>query len=335
MDILITAPETGAFARYFPEDALGRLRALGTVARNPLGRAFTPAELREAVRKAEVLVTHWGTPRIDETVLQNAPRLRLVAHAAGSVADLASEALFDRGIPVLSANPVMARYVAESVLGCLLAATHRLVQTDAIVRAGGWDKLENEQRSLYGARIGLVGLGDVGRALLDLLAPFHCRASVYDPYLPEDALGRWAFAERCGFETAMRCPIVSLHVSATPETYRMIDAAALALLPPGAVFVNSARASVVDGEALAAALKEKRLFAALDVYEREGAGQVGRALTERTENTLLQPHAAAVTAGAEMTRAIAEDIARFACGEAPLLRVSRERFRLMTREARP
>ena len=332
MKILITPPADRTFARYFPPEITERLRTFGEVERNPLGRSFTPEELCERMADVDVLITHWGTPKIDERVLRHAPRLRLVAHAAGSVANIASEALFDRDIPVLSANPVMARYVAESVLGYMIAATHRFVQTDRLLRAGGWNKLEAQQSSLFHANIGLIGLGAVGRNLLDLLAPFGCRVSVCDPYVPADALQKWGFARLCDFQTAMRNPIVSVHASQTPETRRMINKEALSLLPPGAVLINSARASIVDTEALVAAVKEKALYAVLDVYEKEGAGQIGNALPELKDHTLLQPHAAAAAAGAEMTRAVVEDIGRFVRGEALLLRVSRAGFRLMTQE---
>ena len=332
MKLLIAPPDNDVFARYFPEDLVERLKEIGEVERNPLDRSFTAEELCERIPDVDILLTHWGTPKIDETILDHAPKLRLVAHAAGSVAGIASEALYQRGIPVISANPVMARYVAESVLGYMIAATHRFPQTDAVLRSGGWDKLENRQSSLFGANIGLIGLGAVGRQLLDLLAPFHCRVSVYDPYLPEDALGQWDFAERCDFEKTMNNPIVSVHASKTPETYRMIGKDALALLPRGAVLINSARGSIIDTEALIDALKEKRIYAVLDVYEREGPGKIREELLQLTDNTLLQPHAAAITAGARMTEAVIEDIGRFVRGEPLQLRVSYQQFYLMTRE---
>ena len=330
--ILITPPDNSTFARYFPEESVERLRGFGEVERNPFDRSFTAEELRERIADVDILLTHWGTPKIDEAALAHAPKLRLVAHAAGSVANIASDALYQRDIPVVSANPVMARYVAESVLGYMIAGTHRFVQTDAILRTGGWDKLESEQRSLYGADIGLIGLGTVGRELLDLLAPFCCHVSVYDPYLTEDALAKWDFAARCDFATAMKNPIVSVHASKTPETYRMIDKTALALLPAGAVLINSARGSIIDTEALIAVLKEKKIYAVLDVYEKEGAGSLDEELPALTDNTLLQPHAAAVAAGAQMTEAIIDDIGRFIRGEPLRLRVSHSQFRLMTRE---
>lgn len=332
MKILITPPDNRTFARYFPRELVERLSKFGEVERNPLDRSFSAEELCEKIADVDILLMHWGTPRIDETVLAHAPKLRLVAHAAGSVAGIACEALYQRDIPVISANPVMARYVAESVLGYMIAGTHRFRQMDAILRSGGWDKLENEQTSLFNARIGLIGLGTVGRELLDLLAPFHCKVSVFDPYLPVDALDRWAFASCCDFETAMKNPIVSVHASKTPETYHMIGQQALALLPNGAVLINSARGSIIDTQALIAALKEKQIYAVLDVYEKEGAGNLHEALLAMTDSTLLQPHTAAIAAGAQMTEAVVDDIGRFVRGEPLQLRVSHRQFCLMTKE---
>lgn len=155
----------------------------------PLPRPFTAQELAEALKDTDIVVTHWGTPQIDACMLDGAPRLRLLAHAAGTVAHIASEAFYERNIPVLSANSVMARFVAESVLGYMIAATHRVAQLNASIRAGSWDKRLGEQTSLFGNSIGLIGLGTVGRELLSLLAPFGCTVRVYDPYLPT---ARWS-----------------------------------------------------------------------------------------------------------------------------------------------
>ena len=323
MKLLITAPDNETYARFFPAALIERLQGFGEVERNPFSRSFTAEELRQRITDADILITHWGTPKIDAAMLEHAPQLRLVAHAAGSVANIASEALYERNIPVISANPIMARYVAESVLGYMIAGTHRFLQTDSILRAGGWDPLTDAQGSLFHAKIGLIGLGTVGRILLDLLAPCQCEVSVYAP---------WEFVRLCDFETAMRNQIVSIHASKTPETYHLINKEALALLPAGAVLINSARGSIIDTEALISALKEKRLYAVLDVYEKEGAGNISEELLSLTTDTLLQPHAAAVNAGPKMTEAIADDIERFIQGEPLQLRVSRSQFLLMTQE---
>ena len=332
MKILITAPATETYARYFPEHVIENLRELGEVERNPFDRSFTYDELCEAIADKDILVTHWGTPRIDENMLTCAKKLRIVAHAAGSVANVASDALYSKNIPVLSANPVMAQNVAESVVGYMIAGTHRFIQTDAILRSGGWDKLISQQTSLFGAEIGLIGLGTIGRILLDLLAPFRCNVYVYDPFISEDALDKWSFARLCDFETAMKKSIVSVHASKTPDTYHMINKNALDLLPDGALLINSARASIIDTAALTAKLNEGKIYAVIDVYDEEGAGKIDKNLLSLKNCTLLQPHCAAIAGSFEMTQAVIEDIKRFIRGDELQLAVSHRQFRLMTQE---
>lgn len=96
---------------------------------------------------------------MDAELLAHAPRLRLLAHAAGTVAHIASKACYARHIPVLSANPIMAKYVAENVLCDLLAMMHTVPQHDAAMRQGRWEKRYDQQRTLFGAKIGVIGMG--------------------------------------------------------------------------------------------------------------------------------------------------------------------------------
>lgn len=332
MKILVTAPQGKTFELHFPEHILEQLRAMGEVELNPFSRPFTREELKARLADAEIVLTHWGTPQIDEELLSCAPRLRVLAHAAGTVAHIASEAFYEKGIPVLSANAVMAKYVAEGVLGYMIAGGHRMVQTDRTMRAGGWDKRVEEQYSLWNAEIGLIGLGAVARELLELLRPFDCDVCVYDPYLPEDGLARWPFAHRGTMEQALSRRIVSIHAAQTPETWHMIDEKALAQMPDGAMLINTARGSLVDTKALIRELRTGRLYAVLDVYEREGAGEIDEELLACTEHTILQPHASCCSAKWRMTQAIIDDLGRFLRGEPLKLQVSLRQYRLMTQE---
>ena len=315
MKILITAPDNNTYARYFPDFVLERLEKSGEVIRNPYDRSLTYEELGEMIADVNVLVTHWGTPKIDGDMLKKAPALQLIAHAAGSVANLVTEDVYDKNIPVLSATPVMAKYVAESVVGYMIAGTHRFLQTDAILRKGGWDKLIPQQSSIFGADIGLIGLGTVGRILLDLLAPFGCRVSVYDPFIKEEALDKWSFAGLCDFDTAISKPIVSVHASKTPDTYHMIDEIALSKMADGALLINSARASIIDTDALIKKLQEKNIYAVIDVYDKEGEGNISQGLLDEAFCTMLQPHSAAIAGCWQLTDAVIDDIERFADGK--------------------
>ncbi len=331
MNILLTVPMGGIKTKYFPERLLARLRTLGNVTENPHGRQYTRQELLTLLPDTDIILTHWGSTQYDGALLAAAPKLKLLAHCAGTVAHIASEGFYEHGIPVLSANAVMARYVAEGALGYILAGLRAIPAYDKTMREGGWRRNAPETASLVGASVGFVGLGTVGRNLLDMLAPFSCRAVVYDPYLPADALDAWSFAQLGSFADVMRCDVVTIHASQTPETYHMIDADALSLMLDDALLVNTARGSLIDTEALIAELQSGRLRAVLDVYEKEGVPQDSRLLA-CTENLILQPHLAGMPSGAYMTEAILDDIERFLAGKPLQLCVTHEQFLHMTQE---
>jgi len=334
MKILVTAPQDAIFPRYFPQNILEQLNEMGEVTLNPHVRNFTRQELSEALRDTDIVITHWGTPQMDEELLANAPKLKLMAHGTGTVAHIASEAFYERGIPVLSANAIMADYVAEATVGYLIAAAHKMLQLDQVTREDRWDEKQKatKQKSLLSSSIGLIGLGTIARKLLDMLAPFHCKAYVYDPYAAPDALVKWPFAQLCDFQTAMSQPFVSVHAAQTPETWHMIDAEALRLIPDDGILVNSSRGSLIDTEALIRELKTGRIYAVLDVYEQEGTGKVPGELLRMTQTTLLQPHMAAAPVTYEMTQGIVDDIKRFIHKEPLQLQVSLAQYRLMTQE---
>ena len=334
MKILITAPQDSIFKKYFPQCVLEQLYQIGEVVLNPYSRNFTREELREVLADVDIVITHWGTPQIDKELLEGAPRLKLMAHGAGTVAHIASEAFYEREIPVLSANAIMAEYVAEATLGYLIAGAHKMPQLDRITREDRWES-KNEagkQKSLIGSSVGMIGLGTIARRVLDMLAPFRCRVYVYDPYATPEALSQWTFAVQSDFETAMSQPFVTLHAAQTPETWHMIDENALKRMPDDGILVNSSRGSLVDTQALIRELESGRIYAVLDVYEQEGTGKIPRELLEMKSNTFLQPHMAAAPVTHEMMQGIIDDIKRFINHEPLKLQVSLQQYRLMTQE---
>jgi phosphoglycerate dehydrogenase-like enzyme len=331
MKILITTPQGQNFDRHFPAEILTRLRTMGEVILNTSQRQLSRDDVKEMICDCDIVMTHWGSIRYDAEILNNAPKLKMLAHCAGTVANIASEECYNRGIQVLSANPIMARYVAEGVLGFIIAGLRGIMPHDGYMREGKWLRRQELVRSLLDTEIGLIGLGAVGRNLLDLLRPFGCPVYVYDPYISPDALDAWEFARYASFDEAMSRPVVSIHASQTPETFHMINESALALMPDGGLLINSSRGSLVDTEALIKELESGRIGAVLDVYENEGKPQPERLLACR-ENLILQPHLAAMPAGSRMTSAVVDDIERYLKGEPLKLTVSHHQFSHMTKE---
>ncbi len=328
MNIFLSAP-VNAMERYFPKDIIERIATLGELTVNDKGYRLSPAETLPYLSDADIVITHWGGICYNEEILKSAPKLKLIAHCAGSVASIASEASYQRGIKILSANPIMAKYVAEWTLGAIISGLREFPAQDAFVRCGKWRPAENITRSLYDTDIGLIGLGAVGRWLLDLLRPFGCKVAVYDPYISDEILAPWENAYLCSFEEAMDHDVVSVHASKTPETYHLINAEALAMIPNGGLLINSARSSIIDTDALINELSSGRISAALDVYDQENVKQDDRLLS--CSNVILSTHAAAVPAGRRMTDEIVDDIERFIRGEKLNYTVTYDQFSRMTR----
>lgn len=332
MKVFLSVADGAQWNVYFPDRLIQRLSARHELARL---RADNPSrrEWLEQLRGADAVITHWGCPKIDASALDACARLKVIAHAAGSVAGVCSDAVFERGVTVLSANEVMSRYVAEAILGHLIAGLRGCRELDARMRAGEeWPKTERPSESLFGAKLGFVGLGMVGRALLKLLAPFNPEVIVYDPYIPGDALSAYKFARRADtLEDALRdTDAVSVHASKTRDTYHMLNGRALALLKDGALLVNCARGAVIDEAALVKELTGGRIRAALDVYETEPLPALSA--LRRLDNAMLQPHTAGSPSRWHMTEAIIDDLERIDRGEAPRYQITYNQYKLMTQE---
>lgn len=330
--ILFTTQAGATKQTYFPPELIARLERLGEVVfnANP-GQPFSEDQLRAALPGVDVCLTHWGCPTFTPAVLENADRLSLIAHAAGSVADLVTPAAYERGIRVCSANRVMARFVAESVLAYMLAGLKYIPLQVERMRSGGWGGAASP-RSLYDACVSLIGLGAIGRYLLDLLAPFQVQVKVYDPYLKPGALAPYPRVESASLDEALAWgDVVSIHAALTPETRGMLDAGKLALIRDGALLVNTARGPIVDEAALVRELQSGRIQAALDVYTVEPLP--AESPLRGMQNVLLFPHTAGlVDRGCEMSVAMLDEIERFIRGEALQYEIPFEQFRLMTRE---
>jgi len=332
MNLLVTLQKGGVRQIHFPDSVMEALKQLGNVKLNEMDRGFTQDELKENIKGIDFCITHWGCPKITEDVLQNADRLKMVAHAAGSVAYMITDCVYEKGIKVCSSNDIMAEYVAEGVLAYILSALRSIPKHAGDLKNGVlWGNDLAGSRSLIGEKVGLVGLGTVGRYLLELLKPFHVKIKLYDPYINPDLLKGHQNVELSTLEDAMAWGnIVSIHASLTPDTYHMIDAGKLKLLKDGTLFVNTARGAVIDEKALEDVLETGRISAVLDVFEKEPLPLDSR--LRGLENVILMPHMAGAGAKEKMTFAMIDEIKRYINGEPLKYEIPFEKYKLMTRE---
>jgi phosphoglycerate dehydrogenase-like enzyme len=301
---------------FIPPDTVKRINASFNASWNPFTRPYTPEETAEAIQHADFCITGWGCTSFTEAVIAKAERLKMVIHTGGSVAELVSEALYDRGVTVISANDMYARGVAEGTIAYMLAGLRRLPFYAGMVQAGQWPKINDYSESLLDQEVGLVGFGAIARYTARMLTAFNARVYAYDPYVSDDVFREYG-AERINSvdNLCARVKILSLHMPKTKETYRMIDRKQLRLLPDGALLINTARGSVINEEALAGELKSGRIRAVLDVFDKEPLP--AESGLRGLDNVILMPHMAgpAKDRWPRVTGELLDEITRFNEGE--------------------
>ncbi|MBI2191327.1 MAG: hydroxyacid dehydrogenase [Planctomycetes bacterium] len=263
--------------QVFRPETFQRLTEEFDVSVNPHPRNLTAEEVAEGIGPFDALVTGWGTPALPEAVFQKGPKLRLIAHSAGTVKSFFSEAVFrdylvKRNVCVFSANEALALNVAEYTVGALIWTSRRFVDHVLAVRhRGAWrcPEIPPHGQFLRGATVGVVSASKVGREVIHLLGPFDVRLLCFDPYL-SDADAAALDVERVGLDDLFRrSDLVTVHTPVTRETVGLIGARQLQLLRDGASLVNTSRGKILDADALLAEARTGRIFITLDVTDPE------------------------------------------------------------------
>ncbi len=230
--------------------------------------------LLDAVAGCSGLVTLL-TERVDAELLDAAgPGLRVVSNYAVGVDNIDLVECTRRGIPVGHTPGVLTETTADLAFALLLAAARRIVEAVDFVRAGRWetwDPLLLLGLDVHGATLGLVGFGRIGQAVARRAGGFGMRILYHSRHRADPATEAPLGAAWVGLdELFAESDVVSLHVPATAETIRLVDAARLRQMKPTAILVNTARGSIVDTDALVVALREGWIgAAALDVTDPE------------------------------------------------------------------
>lgn len=198
-------------------------------------------------------------------------RLRLLARNGVGYDHIDIDACNRAGVMVCITSDAVARPVASSILALILAFAHRLFERDRLTREGQWARRwDHRGTGLTGRVLGVVGLGNIGRELLRLVAPWGMRHMAYAPR-PRPARYQGLDVELVSLETLFQqSDIVALCCSLNASTHRMIDARLLAFMQPHAILINTARGEIVDEEALIDALRAQRIAGAgIDVFAQE------------------------------------------------------------------
>ena len=247
----------------------------------------TPQDVLAVGRDADALIVQWAP--VPAEVIHQLERCRLISRYGIGVDMIDVRTAQARGIEVRNVPHYCTEEVATHAVSLLLALWRRLPQLDRSVRSGEWSAMAvaGTTRRLSGATLGLVGMGRIATLVAEVFAAFGTTVLAYDPFAtPVDGIEFVPLAE-----LATRADLVSLHCPLTEQTRNLVGAELLALLPDGAVLVNTARGGLVDVEALVAALSDGRLAGAgLDVFATEPLSMHSPLRT--APNLLLGPHAA-------------------------------------------
>lgn len=331
MKIFITMPHTPTADSFFTPEVTGALKALGEVERNPYERDLTAEEMIEMAKDAEILITGWGTCYLEKRDIVQMPKLRLIAHTAGSVAILASHDIYETGVRVISGNDIFARSVAEGCLCYTLCALRRIEHYVNEVREGRWLESGFSNRGLIGKRVGIVGFGAIARYFLELIRWFQCETLIYSSHLTKEEAAEFG-GRKAGLEEIFSsCDVVSVHYSLTPKTEGLITRQLLERLRPKALLVNTSRGKVIDEQALFELLEQGRFYGALDVYAEEPLRKDNP--IRQCRNVLLMPHMAGPTVDMRKVVAaeLAKDIQRFVNDEKLVYEITKEQAERMTR----
>jgi phosphoglycerate dehydrogenase-like enzyme len=230
-------------------------------------------------------------PRVTPATLAGNDRLTLVARFGVGYDTVDVPACTEHGVLLTISPDGVRRPMAVATLTAMLALSHRLVVKDGLTRAGRWhDRLDWMGTGLTGRTLGVIGLGNIAREFLRLVAPLEMNTLAYDPYTTEEQ-AELAGAELVALDELLtRSDVVSVHCALTEETRHLLDATRLATMGPGSLLLNLSRGPIVDERALVHALREGVIAgAALDVFEQEPIDPSNELLT--MDEVIVTPHA--------------------------------------------
>ncbi len=282
--------------RKLPQAVEDRLRRDYQPRLNPDDRLYSKDALIEAAAGADAIIP-CHTERFSAEVIARLPAsVRIIANFSVGFDHVDVEAAKGRGLVVTNTPEVLSDATAELTILLMLGAARRAGEGERLVRTRTWRDWSPSfmvGTQVSGKRLGIVGLGRVGRVTARRARGFDMEIHYHDlQRLPSD-LEAGAIYHPTPEDLMPHCDFLAFHCVATPQTRKMLNSDRIALLPPGAIVVNASRGAVIDDEALIAALKSGKVAAAgLDVYNNEPDIHPGY---RELPNTFLMPHIGSAT----------------------------------------
>lgn len=287
-------------------------------------REYAPPPKKTIIQKAakvDALVTLLSD-QIDAEVLDAAPSLKIIAQLAVGFDNIKIEEATKRGIYVTNTPGVLTETTADFAWTLLMAVARRVVEADKYVRSGnwkvGWHPMMMQGRDVYGATLGIVGLGRIGCAIAKRAKGFDMKVLYYDVIRRPDFEKEYDIQFTDLDLLFQKADFVTINVPLIKETHHLVDEKKLKMMKKTAYLINNARGPIVDEKALYKALKEGWIAgAALDVFEQEPTLIENPLL--KLDNVVVAPHisSASYETRSKMAEIVAENLVAFFEGKTP------------------
>lgn len=277
----------------FNNDVMEELGKISNLVVNEDTERPSVEKVKQLVKDADIAITSWDCPKLDQDILDAAPKLKLVVHAAGSVKGIISDAMWERDVRISSSAEPLSKGVAETTLGLTITSLKNIFSLSQLTREGEWSKGKEYIKDIYNVTIGIISGSRVGRNYMKLLKNFDVNMLLYDPTLSEEEVNALG-AKKVELDELMRASdLVSVHAPSIPATDGMINKNNLKLMKDGAILINTARSSVINEDDFVEKLKENNIFACIDVTDPEPAPLDHP--FRKLPNVILTPHLAGLS----------------------------------------
>ena len=282
---------TVAVTNIFPQGALDKLTSEYDLKQNDSGISLTVKELGQMVSESNAIISYLSD-RIDRDIIDQASKLKIIANYGAGFNNIDVTYASQKGIWVTNTPNVLHETTADLTWAMILGTARRIVPADRYTREGkfrGWGAKIFLGGDVYGKTLGIIGCGEIGRAVARRAVGFNMRVLYYQRSCLTDEEEKKLNVEFVSLDQLLReSDFITLHVPLTDETEYMIGNDEIELMKNTAYLIHTARGKVIDDYALVAALKEGRLAgAALDVYEDEP--EIVEGMTD-LDNLMLLPH---------------------------------------------
>lgn len=252
-------------------------------------RPASDSEMRERLESAQVLLNSRSAVKVSGAVLQKLPSLKMIAVCGIGYDAIDVPAATEQGVVVCNIPGRTATIVAEHAFGLMLSVSRRMALSTQQLKAGEWPAARGI--SLVGRTVGIIGTGNIGCEMIRFCKAFGMRTVAWS-FHPDPKKASDLGFEYVSLDQLLQISdVVSVHVRLSAETHGMLDSRQLQQMKPGSILINTARAAVVNTQALKAALDSEHLFGAgIDVYDAEPISADNPLLTCR--NVVLTPHSA-------------------------------------------